>query len=239
MLGKLRAHVRSNAIAYVALFFALGGGAYAATSLAPADSVNSAAIINGQVKSPDLASAAVSASKVAANSLTGAQINESTLGTVPRANLANNAGKLGGSPASAFTRAVTINGNLLGSSQTTVLSTHGLTLKAACHEFPAPSSLSVSATSTSGGRFEISDIRSLNGGTATPILHGYVLQPGQPTTVLSDAFTTTASTQQIEAEGTFAYAPQNGSGAMTATFLYYIQNGGGECDLLGNAVPSS
>src|SRR2546423_1787293 len=125
MARKLRSHIGSNAIAYTALFFALGGGAYAATSIAPANSVNSAAIINGQVKATDIANGAVNASKVTSNSLGGGQINESSLGTVPRASLATNAGKLGGSPASAFTKAITFNGNLLGPSETTLLATHG------------------------------------------------------------------------------------------------------------------
>lgn len=53
-------HIRHNAVAYLALFFALGGAAYAAT-LAPANSVNSAAIIDGQVTTPDLAANAVRA----------------------------------------------------------------------------------------------------------------------------------------------------------------------------------
>ena len=53
-------HIRHNAVAYVALFFALSGAAYA-TTLAPANSVNSAAIIDGQVTTPDLAANAIRA----------------------------------------------------------------------------------------------------------------------------------------------------------------------------------
>lgn len=49
---RLVAFVRRNAIALVALFVALGGVAYAG-SLAPNNSVDSSAIVNGQVKSKD------------------------------------------------------------------------------------------------------------------------------------------------------------------------------------------
>jgi hypothetical protein len=111
-------HIRSNLIGYLALFVALGGTAWAAGPLAPRNSVNSAAIVNGQVKRADLAASAVNSAKVsqnaigtskvldnsllaqdlapnaidssrvADNSLTGADINESTLGQVPSALLA-------------------------------------------------------------------------------------------------------------------------------------------------------
>lgn len=237
MFGKLCLHVRGNAVGYVALFFALAGGAYATTTLAPANSVNSAAIINGQVKQNDLGSGVVSAAKVASNSLTGAQINESTLGQVPRA---ANANDLGGAPASAFTKAMTLNGDLLGPTATQILATHGLTLTASCNEFPAPSHLSVTATSsTSGGLFEINYIRRSDKTSATPIEHGYVLGTG-PATVLTDTFSGAPSgDDNADAGGTFVYTPGSGSGAVTGTFHYYMQNAGGECDVLGNAVPSS
>jgi hypothetical protein len=70
---RLRSHVRSNAVGYVALFIALSGSAYAAT-LAPSNSVNSASIIDGQVKTRDLASNAVSRSKVKDGSISGSKL---------------------------------------------------------------------------------------------------------------------------------------------------------------------
>jgi hypothetical protein len=54
MTRRLIHHIRRNIIGYTAIFLALGGTSYAAW-LAPADSVNSAAIIDGQVTTPDLA----------------------------------------------------------------------------------------------------------------------------------------------------------------------------------------
>ena len=55
-------------VAYLALFVALGGGAYAAT-LAPDNSVDSRAIVNGQVKRADLARRSVDASKLGAGAV--------------------------------------------------------------------------------------------------------------------------------------------------------------------------
>jgi hypothetical protein len=60
MYTRLLHHLRRNSVAYLALFLALGGTSYA-TWLAPANWVNSAAIIDGQVTTPDLASNAVAA----------------------------------------------------------------------------------------------------------------------------------------------------------------------------------
>jgi hypothetical protein len=52
--------------------------------------IMSADIVNGQVKTVDLGDSSVTSAKIARNTVTGADINESTLATVP------NAAKLGG-----------------------------------------------------------------------------------------------------------------------------------------------
>lgn len=84
----------ANVMATVAVFLALGGGAYAAIKL-PKDSVTSKQIKNKSVKGKDLAgksvksakikSNAVNGSKVEDDSLTGADIDESTLEGVANA----------------------------------------------------------------------------------------------------------------------------------------------------------
>jgi hypothetical protein len=83
----------ANVVASLALFVSLGGGAYAMSRL-PA----------GSVGTKQLRRHAVTATKVARNTLTGAQIKESTLGQVPlsrrsefasSAGFANNAGNAG------------------------------------------------------------------------------------------------------------------------------------------------
>jgi hypothetical protein len=70
--------LRSNTLAVLAIVIALSSGAYAVTT-APKDSVVSKSIKNGAVKSKDLASRSVNGSKVKDGSLTGADIDESTL----------------------------------------------------------------------------------------------------------------------------------------------------------------
>jgi hypothetical protein len=84
----------------VAVFIALGGGAYAAAKL-PTDSVGARQLkngavttkklANGSVTNQKLANNAVTGAKVMAGSLTGSQINASTLGTVPNATHASSA----------------------------------------------------------------------------------------------------------------------------------------------------
>jgi len=74
----------ANIISLVALFFALCAGSYAAVFL-PANSVGTKQLKNGSVTMAKLAARAINGSKVAAGSLTGADINVATLGTVPSA----------------------------------------------------------------------------------------------------------------------------------------------------------
>jgi hypothetical protein len=97
MLGWIASHLRHNAVAYLALFVALSSTSVAAVTLAR-NSVLSRHIKDGQVKRPDIANKAVTSAKVKANSLTGCQINESTLAGV-------NAATLGGLGSSAFASA--------------------------------------------------------------------------------------------------------------------------------------
>ena len=59
MLARFRAHVRHNVVGYAALFVALGPAAYATHH-----AVNSANIINGQVKNQDLATDSVGTGKI-------------------------------------------------------------------------------------------------------------------------------------------------------------------------------
>lgn len=56
-------------VAGIALFVALGGGAYAAVTSLPNNSVRSNHIVNGQVKNADLANSAVNSAKVKNGSL--------------------------------------------------------------------------------------------------------------------------------------------------------------------------
>jgi hypothetical protein len=77
MSSRVSAHIRSNVVGYVAVFLALNGVAVAAGL--QQDSVRSKQIKDGAIAAVDLGDGSVTAPKVAANSLGGAQIDESTL----------------------------------------------------------------------------------------------------------------------------------------------------------------
>jgi hypothetical protein len=168
-MRALSAHLSANAVAYLALFVALGGGAYAVGTHAAPQSVDSRAIINGQVKKPDIAKRAVTASKlrahsdtagklaassvngadVLANALGGTQINESKLGTVPSATLAGtaaNSHELGGKlpsaylPASKVTSGAKVQSATSTANDQTLLQKGPLTLISECHDAGASGS---------------------------------------------------------------------------------------------------
>ncbi|MEK6271484.1 MAG: hypothetical protein AABM42_02400 [Actinomycetota bacterium] len=61
MSNPIRAHIRSNVIGYVALFFAISGTAMA---LPGTNTVNSGDIINGEVRNPDIHTDAVASGKI-------------------------------------------------------------------------------------------------------------------------------------------------------------------------------
>jgi hypothetical protein len=74
MLRNVRAHLSyANVMASIAVFIALGGGAYAAV-IAPKNSVTSRSIKNGQVKRQDIARGAVSNTRLGARSVSNSKI---------------------------------------------------------------------------------------------------------------------------------------------------------------------
>ncbi len=77
MSTRIRNHLRGNVVGYIALFLVLTGGvAYASSAIAPPNSVDSAAIINGEVKNPDLGANSVTSGKIL-----DANVNASDLNT--------------------------------------------------------------------------------------------------------------------------------------------------------------
>jgi hypothetical protein len=119
---KLPSH--NTVIAYLALFVALGGSAYAVTQL-PKNSVGTKQLKPNAVTAAKLKNGAVTGAKIGTDAVTGANLDESTLGRVPSAasaerattadraataenaaNAANaaNANALGGVPGSGFLR---------------------------------------------------------------------------------------------------------------------------------------
>jgi hypothetical protein len=80
----------ATAVAYLALFIALGGSAYAVTQL-PKNSVGAKQIKKNAVTTAKVKDRAVTESKIAADAVTGAKVAESTLGKVPSATTADSA----------------------------------------------------------------------------------------------------------------------------------------------------
>ena len=74
MLGTLGRHIRQQFVGYIALFIALGGVSYAAIKLPP-NSVTSKQIKDAQIKTADLGSGAVTASKIKKGSLLAEHFN--------------------------------------------------------------------------------------------------------------------------------------------------------------------
>jgi hypothetical protein len=89
MPSRLRGKLTfANVVSCMALFFALGGFAVAATRLAK-NSVGTKQIKNNSITAAKIKDGAITGTKIQTDSLTGIQINASTLGTVPRAQVAN------------------------------------------------------------------------------------------------------------------------------------------------------
>jgi hypothetical protein len=105
----------SEAVATLALFIALGGTSYAVTNL-PASSVGTSQLKNASVTAAKLHPHSVGAGAVAIDSLTGKQINESTLGEVPKAKSATSADSAisAGTATTAVTASTATNATLLG-----------------------------------------------------------------------------------------------------------------------------
>ncbi len=83
MSERIRDHIRTNVVGYIALFaFATGGSAYALNGRAPGtNSVGSYDIINKEVRGPDIAIGAVSSGKLAAGAVTNPRLaNDSVNG---------------------------------------------------------------------------------------------------------------------------------------------------------------
>jgi hypothetical protein len=75
-------HLKGNAVAYVALFVALGGTSYAASQL-PKNSVTSTQIKDGSVKNADLAKNGITSSRIKDGSITSSDLATGVVTTGP------------------------------------------------------------------------------------------------------------------------------------------------------------
>jgi hypothetical protein len=111
MLTRLRSHISSNLIGYLALFVALGGTSYAVSTgfidsrEIKNNTIRTGDLRNNEVRSRDIRNRTLVGRDHLSNSLGGDQIAESKLGEVPTAGTADNALALGGLPASSFPKA--------------------------------------------------------------------------------------------------------------------------------------
>ncbi len=94
MSERLRPQITfANVVSCLALFVALGSGAYAATHMSK-NSVGARQLKKNAVTTQKLKNEAVTAAKVKRGTLTGVQVDASTLGTVPQAQSAQSADTL-------------------------------------------------------------------------------------------------------------------------------------------------
>jgi hypothetical protein len=96
-------YVRRHHLALLALFVALGGTSVAATNaVLPRNSVGTKQLKNGAVTPTKIRNNAVTSAKIKNGQITGPDVDESTLGPVPKANVAVDSTRLGGAPATDY-----------------------------------------------------------------------------------------------------------------------------------------
>lgn len=221
-------------VAFIALCVALAG---TATALPGRNKVRSDDIARGAVHSSDIApkavrskhikgrsvtrskiaNRAINSALVGTDALTGENILESSLATVPKATSAESADKVNGLSVQKFSFR-----GAPGKSQPAALNLGGLALNAACNTGPA---LSVSATTTVSGAIVHS------GGswsTGSFYVEDDAFNVGDTFDPLDDA--TTGSTNL---EGHLVYVREDG-GVVTASFI--AEESGGNCTFAGTAV---
>jgi hypothetical protein len=226
-------------VAFIALSVALAGTATAlpgrnavkkgdiARSAVTSRNIARSAVRSNHIKSRNvtrskIAQRAIDSSLVGSNALTGSNIQESSLGTVPKATDADNAAKVNGLTVQKFFfRAPAI------TAAAPVLSLGGLTLNAGCNSGP---NLSVSATTTvSGAIIHAGGTWNPGGATGKDFhIEENAFNVGTPFDPLDNGTTNSTSV-----EGSLVYARQDG-GVVTASFL--AEESGGVCTFAGTAM---
>ncbi len=204
MLTKVRGHLSyANVIASIALFVALGGGAYAVAK----HRVGTNQIKKGAVRTKQLHAGAVTGFKTQNDSLTGQQINESTLGTVP------NSSKVNGSQVIQVSYRAPAN-----SAEQTLFTLAGLTVKASCPAGPDTGVIVDATTDTNNSIIGLSP-------------------PGSPGVddVFNVGEHQGGPLDDYEGDLTYGHGP-SGSPEVSATFLANQFSATGQCSLIGTVT---
>lgn len=156
----------ANVVATLALFIALGGGAYA----------------SGLLSGTNLRDRSVPAAKVRRNALTGVEIREASLGSVPLADVAQNAARFGGQGPRAFERTGRLTfGNTAEGADARVLSWDALGLDV--RTAPGVGSVLLRNTGSAALRYVVGDGPSATlapGGEATASVSSPAVPPASP-----------------------------------------------------------
>jgi hypothetical protein len=230
----------SMVVAFLALCVALAGTATAlpGRNRVKQDDISRAAVRSKHIKSnailskhikaravtrSKIAKRAIGSDQVGQDALTGANIAESSLATVPNASNATNATNAGKVNGRSVEKMVFVAGS--GAAATNVLTLNGLTVIAACNAGPA---LSVSATTAVSNSF-------IHAGGAYTASGSYY--NGDDSFNIGDSFNVIdnvgAITGSTNVEGTLTYARPDGE-VVTATFL--AQETAGGCVFAGTAT---
>jgi hypothetical protein len=221
--SKVRAHARSNIVAYVALFFALSGGAYAMTTAAK-NSVVTKSIKNGAVTTSKLANGAVTSSKFAASAV------------------APDSTRLGGIGAGAYQLALTG-----ACSANQAIASIGATGQVTCITPVIP----ISATPSAGNNVFLGPVPGLqiavvchDGGRVSVIFQNLGSSSATLNWLYSDGTTTAANGAVVAASGEqeFPYIGKRiegqfiwSQGASITTVNLHAYDGGGFCEVRGTA----
>jgi hypothetical protein len=199
----------ANVMSSIAVFLVLGGGAaFAAGKLA-----------KNSVGTKQLKNNAVTTKKIKNNAVTGAKVKESSLGEVPSATNAGNAGNANTVGGNAVKKMFYTGG--LGSSPQTVLSLNGLTLTASC-----PGEPQIVATTS----VENSTIHS--GGTN---LGNEPFYNEDDSFDVGNEFEITAEVESDSNQGTFTYITPAGA-VVTAVWASEEGTLGSQCVFAGHAT---
>jgi hypothetical protein len=232
----------AHAIALLALFVALGSGAYAASKAAK-NSVTSTSVRNGSLTGNDVKN----------DSLTGKDVKESSLGQVPTAGSAQNAQSATTAQSFAGVKKIDFQDNQTGQTQT-ILDFRGLSLTADCELVSGNTTTMVLAAHTiPAATVNSSMIYAANAGpdgasrvTENPVVRGASLSAGGTMTVIAapvmgstDAFgdADSGAGKFAQTEGQIVY--RNDSDVVTVTlhtFMDFRGSGTGFCEAYGNAV---